>query len=375
MRVLLSGGGTAGHIYPALTVAERLSEDGHEVAFIGTDRGPEARLVPEAGLTFHTLPARGFDRSRPLSLLLALAIAFLSTLRALTMVRRFRADVVVGFGGYVSLPVGLAAALLRVPLVLHEQNSVPGMANRALSRFATAVATTYPASAQRMRPGTRVVQTGNPVRRAILEADRQQGRRSLAVPEDARMVLVFGGSRGARHLNEASVDMAAELVARQDVYVLHIAGETEVESVRSRLAGSKDVVPADRYRVVAYVDEMGGALAAADVVIARAGATSIAEITAVGRAAILVPYPYATEDHQTLNAKDVADAGGGVLVPDDALDDGALLPPLVRLLDTIEERDHMAALSGRLGLRDATQRLCALIEQVADLRSGSEVSV
>ena len=150
MRVLLSGGGTAGHIYPALTVADRLRADGHEVRFVGTPAGPEARLAREAGLTFHAVRARGFDRSRPLTLPLAIAVLAVSTVRAWFLLGRVRPGTVACFGGYASLPLGTAAMLRRVPLVLHEQNSVPGMANRFLSRWACAIGVTYPASADRI---------------------------------------------------------------------------------------------------------------------------------------------------------------------------------------------------------------------------------
>ncbi|MBE0416601.1 MAG: undecaprenyldiphospho-muramoylpentapeptide beta-N-acetylglucosaminyltransferase [Coriobacteriia bacterium] len=360
MRVLLSGGGTAGHIYPALTVADRLRADGHEVRVIGTPNGPEARLAREAGLAFDSISARGFDRSRPLSLLVALLQLVSSAARSWFLLGRLRPRVVVGFGGYVSLPVGVAAILWRIPLVLHEQNSVPGMANRALSLWACAVGVTYEGSVRYLKPGTRAEVTGNPVREAILRADRESGRVSLDLPADAVVVLVFGGSRGARHINEAVVDLRGRLLADDRVHVLHVAGREEAPTVRECLERSGGD-GGGRYRIIDYIEDMGSAIAAADVVVARAGATSIAEITAIGRAAILVPYPYATEDHQTLNAREVEEGGGALLIADSDLDTDAFAEALESLLADAARRGSMSAASRRLGVPDAAVRLERLI--------------
>ncbi|MDT8433249.1 MAG: undecaprenyldiphospho-muramoylpentapeptide beta-N-acetylglucosaminyltransferase [Anaerosomatales bacterium] len=345
-------------------MADRLRADGHEVSFVGTPNGPEARLAREAGLVFHAIPARGFDRSRPLSLLTAVLQLASSALRSWILLGRLRPEVVVGFGGYVSLPVGAAAVLRGIPLVLHEQNSVPGMANKALSRRACAVGVTYEGSVSHLKPGTRVEVTGNPVREAILRADRSSGRGSLGLPDDAVVVLVFGGSRGARHINEAVVALSGRLLADVRVHVVHVAGRDEAASVREALPRT-GVEQGGRYRVVDYIEDMGSAIAAADVVVSRAGATSIAEITAIGRAAILVPYPYATDDHQTLNARDVTEGRGAMLVPDSELDSDALAEALDALIHDEAQRDSMASASRRLGAPDAARRLERLILECA----------
>lgn len=346
-------------------MAEELRAGGRdEVLFIGTPDGLEARLVPEAGVAFVGLPAKGFDRSRPLSLVTALFVLAASTIRAHRMLGRERPAVVAGFGGYVSIPVGLAAVMRGVPLVLHEQNSVPGLANRVLSRWAHAVGITYEGSARHLhRPG-RAALTGNPVRRAVLAADRRQGRQLLGVPDEATMLLVFGGSRGARHINNAVVAGGARLLAADDVHVVHVAGREEVESVRGALerAGLPDT---GRYHVLDYLDDMGSALAAADLVLSRAGATSIAEITALGRPAILVPYPHATDDHQTLNARAVVDAGAGRLVADADLDDPSFIETVTSLLGDPKARATMAAASAALGRPDAGARVAAMVRDAA----------
>lgn len=351
-------------------MAGRLAAEGHDVAFVGTPSGLEAQLVPASGVPFHAVNARGFDRSNPVTLLTSAAVIVASACRALSLVGRVRPDVVVGFGGYVSLPVGIAAVLRRVPLVLHEQNSVPGLANRVLSRWAEAVGVTYEASLTHLAHADRAVLTGNPVRDAVLAANRHRGRQMFGLDPAATVVLVFGGSRGARHINEVFASAAPVLLSEPALQVLHVAGRIEAASVAQRVAEALDGENS-RYRVVDYIDDMGDAIAAADVVVARAGATSIAEITAVGRAAVLVPYPYATDDHQTLNGRAVAAAGGAWLVPDDELDDEYFLRGLLGLVRDSSARESMAQASASLGRRDAAERLVELVARAALTRKGS----
>ncbi len=345
-------------------MAGLLTEDARdEVTYIGTPNGPEARLVAEAGIAFEGLPARGFDRARPFSLLVALAILGVSTLRAVSRVLHDRPDVVVGFGGYVCIPVGLAAALTRTPLVLHEQNSVPGLANRFLARWADVVAVTYPGSTAYLARAAQVVETGNPVRPAILVADRERGREALGVPQEAVVLLVFGGSRGSRHINEAVVAAREGILAVPGVHVVHITGRDEHDAVVSALGGGDTAC--DRYHLHDYVDDMGSVLAAADLVVSRAGATSIAEITALGRPAVLIPYPYATDDHQTLNARAVTERGGAVMIEDDRLDSDDFVGTVTTILRDAEMRATMAAASAALGRPDAARRVADVITAAA----------
>lgn len=341
-------------------MAARLVAEGHEVTFVGTPDGLEARLVPESGIAFASVRARGFDRARPLSFISSSLLIGLSALRAGRLIRASGADVVIGFGGYVSLPVGLGAVLRRVPLVLHEQNSVPGLANRVLSRWARAVGVTYEGSLAHLSHPERGVVTGNPVRESVLAADRARGRAALGLAEGATVLLVFGGSRGARHINDTFVDLAGRLMAVPSLQVLHVAGRIEAASVAERVTAAlgRDE---PRYRVVEYIDAMGDAIAAADAIVARAGATSIAEITAIGRAAVLVPYPYATDDHQTLNARAVADAGGAVVIADDELGTARFKDAVLALVQDGPRRELMAASSASVGRRDATERVLALV--------------
>ena len=345
-------------------MAARLAAAGHEVAFAGTPDGPEAHLAPEAGVAFHAVRSRGFDRSRPITLLTSAAGMLASALRSFGLLRRFRPDVVLGFGGYVSLPVGLAAIVRRTPLVLHEQNSVPGLANRVLSRWAGSVGVTYEGSIAHLAHPGRASVTGNPVRDAVLAADRERGRAALGLDPDATVLLVFGGSRGARHINEAMVALAPRLAALPALQVVHVAGRIEAAVVADAVSGVLGG-PTGAYRVVDYLDAMGDAIAAADLVVARAGATSIAEITAIGRPSVLVPYPYATDDHQSLNAGAVADAGAAVVLKDAELDGERFTSTVMELLADAGRRERMAAAARAIARRDAAERVVALVGQAA----------
>lgn len=366
--IAIAAGGTAGHINPALALADELADRGHEVRFYGTPQGLEARLVPEHGYPFEALAATGFDRSRPWTLVSAGVRVLRSRDR---LVREFRAQgapaAAVGFGAYVEFPLGLAAVKLGVPLVLHEQNSVAGLANRRLAAHAACVALATPdaraAFEGHLGAGTRLIVTGNPVRRSILAPTREQGRDALGVPRDARLLLVFGGSKGATHLNEAVVALKDDLLARPDLVVVHGTGEHDFEHIREELALTPE--QRRRWRLSPYIDDMGSALAAADLVLSRAGASSIAEIAARCVPSLLVPYPFATENHQAVNARHLVDAGGAVLLDDAQLDDPAFPRELFGLLDAPARLAGMRASLAGLESSAAAARLADAVEVAA----------
>ncbi|MDO4590947.1 MAG: undecaprenyldiphospho-muramoylpentapeptide beta-N-acetylglucosaminyltransferase [Slackia sp.] len=363
MKIVLSGGGTAGHINPALALAEVLVERGCEVCFAGTPTGVEARLVAQAGLEYVAFEAAGFDRQRPLTLLTSTAKIAASTCKAKRWMRDARPDAVVGFGGYVCIPVGLAASSLRIPLAVHEQNSVMGMANKFLAKRADAVALTYEEAGSGLADASKAVVTGNPVRSSVLSATRAQGRALLGIPDDARMLLVFGGSLGARHINEAVASLKDALLSRDDLYVVHITGPKEYDAVRERLA--LDDEQAKRWIVMAYQDRMAETLAAADCAIARAGATSLAEISAIGLPALLVPFPYAAEDHQTTNARAYVAGGAAFSQRDDELEDPAFAEKLFALVDDASVRARMHEAAAAFKTQDAAANLADVVCRVA----------
>lgn len=257
-----------------------------------------------------------------------------------------------------------------VPYVLHEQNSVPGLANKTLAHDASTVCVSLPQATAAFKdhigPQTAVVVTGNPVRQSVIGADHAAGRAAFEVPEDKTLLLVFGGSLGARHLNEGVVKLKDELLSRQDLYIVHSTGKDLFDEVREGLALNPD--EAKRWHVLPYIDNMGEALAAADVVLSRAGASSIAEIAALAVPSMLVPYPQATADHQTTNAHYLVDAGAAILLPDDRIDTPDFARDLLGLVDDSARREKMRSCARDLGQDRAASALADQVENVVGVR-------
>ena len=361
MRVLLAGGGTAGHIEPALATADalrRLLPD-VDAALLGTERGLETRLVPARGYPLELIPPVPLPR-RVTPDLLRVPTKLRGAIDAsVAVLDRRGSDVVVGFGGYVALPAYLAARRRKVPVVVHEANSRPGLANRIGARFAAAVAVATPDA---RLPGA--VHIGMPLRQSLSALDRAAVRPSACVRwglrADRPVLLVFGGSQGARRLNAAAVESARELVDA-GVQVLHATGVANHEDVTAAL--ERRGVESS-YVAVPYIDAMEQAYAAADLAVCRAGAMTVAELTAVGLPAVYVPLPIGNGE-QRLNAEPVVRAGGGLVV-DDAELDGARLQALVVPLAT--DADRLAAMSAAatgLGRRDADEALARMVMAVA----------
>lgn len=359
MNIVLSGGGTAGHINPALAIATILQEKGHSVLYAGTPGGVEARLVPQAGLPFAGFEAAGFNRSHPKTIVVALRLMSSSTKKALAWFDQVNPDVVVCFGGYVCMPVGRAAAKRGIPLVVHEQNSIMGMANRYLANKATAVALTYEVAGEPVKDKSKLVLTGNPVRRSVFDATREEGRTYMGVPDDARVLVVFGGSLGARHVNAAVAQCKADLLAHGDLHVWHITGPKELDAVRDQLALTEE--EAERYHVIGYEDQMGKVLAGCDMVVSRSGATSLAEISALKIPALLVPFPFATADHQITNAREYVRAGAAYMMADDQVETRGFHDLLMRLVEDEAGRAAMRKAAEGFDTRDAASRLAELV--------------
>ncbi len=365
--VAIAAGGTAGHVNPALALAETLRDRGHEVHFFGETRRLEGTLVPQAGVPFHPVHVTGFDRRRPWTLVTALAHLSKEERR---LVQEFKAgsipmpDVAIGFGAYLELPLVRAAAKLGVPVALHEQNSVSGLANKQSAKLASLIAVGQPSAEDVLRSHaaaeTRIEFTGNPVRRSVLAGDRISGRNELGVPSDATLLVVFGGSLGAKHLNERLAGIKDDLLAVDNLYVVHSTGKDGYEDT-VRALGLTDE-QAKRWQVRAYIDNMGDVLAAADLVLSRAGASSVAEIAALAVPSVLVPYPLATADHQTTNARLLTDAGAAVVHADADIDNDAFKRDLLDLLQNPERRAQMRDGACGLAQDKAAEHLADLLE-------------
>ncbi|HEY0345180.1 MAG TPA: undecaprenyldiphospho-muramoylpentapeptide beta-N-acetylglucosaminyltransferase [Solirubrobacteraceae bacterium] len=336
-RVLIAAGGTAGHVVPALAVAERLRAAGADVVFVGGERA-EAELVPAAGYELRTIRVEGLSRTNPLRAARAVARSAAAVAAAERILRELRPAVVLGGGGYVAGPVGLAALARRIPLVLAEADSHLGISNRLLAPGARRVCLAFPIEG---RNGARYRVTGRPIRPPA--GDRAAARAAFGLSDGELCVLVFGGSQGARTINEAAVDAFRAAPFR----VLHAAGVRHHATLAPRVGGS-------HYDLRPYIDELGDALAACDLCVSRAGG-SIFEIAAAGKPAILVPYPHATADHQTANARWMAAAGAAVCVPDAELTAARLGQEVGALLGDPARLASMAAASAALARPHAAQ--------------------
>ncbi|MFO7610113.1 MAG: undecaprenyldiphospho-muramoylpentapeptide beta-N-acetylglucosaminyltransferase [Candidatus Krumholzibacteriia bacterium] len=323
VRVLVTGGGTGGHVYPGLAVAEALRalDPDLEIRFVGTRRGLERVLVPRAGWPLDFVPASGFRGLGPVGRLVFLGNLAAGTLRSLVLLARRRPHIVLGTGGYVCAPVLLAGRLAGVPCALQEQNAVPGSANRLVGRWARRVYLGF-GEAARWFPAGVCVETGNPVRGAFAA----QAPAAPRAPGAPLRLLVFGGSRGAHTLN-AAVAAAAPAWAQADLELLAQTGPADLAEVQAAWAGADP----QRVRIVPYIEDMAGALAWADLVVCRAGAMTLAELQAAGRPAVLVPFPFATDDHQRLNAEACARAGAAVVLPDERCDGPTLTGTVAEL--------------------------------------------
>jgi UDP-N-acetylglucosamine--N-acetylmuramyl-(pentapeptide) pyrophosphoryl-undecaprenol N-acetylglucosamine transferase len=331
---------------PALAIAAALRDRGAHVEFAGGERA-EAELVPAAGYPFHPLEVAGLDRRNPLRAARALGLAARAVGRARRLIGDVRADVVMGGGGYVAAPVGLAAITRRVPLALTEADSHLGVTNRLLAPFARRVFLAFPLVG---RDGERYEVTGRPIPPGTASADRAAARRRFDIPDGARCLLVFGGSLGARRLNEA----ALEAFGRDaPFHVLHASGRRDFDDLRTRL---DELGAPPHYRLEPYIEPFADAYAAADLAAARAGG-SVFELAAAGLPAILVPYPHATADHQSGNARWMADGGAAVVVPDAELDAERLASEARALLADPARLEPMSTAARALARPDAAERI------------------
>jgi len=361
---VVAGGGTAGHVLPGIAIGQALVARGHDPAtihFVGSERGIEARLVPEAGFGLTLLPGRGIQRRLTAANVVAawgLVRAFASAIR---LVARRRPRVVVAVGGYASVSCALAAWILRVPVVVHEQNAVPGAANRLTARFAKASAVTV----ERSRL-PRAVVTGNPVRAALLHidrvADRGPARAALGLPTDRTLIAVFGGSLGARRINLAVVDALDTWTGRADLAVRHVIGVRDWDLVQQRLP---QVAGGLVYQPVRYEERMDLVLAACDLAVCRAGATTVAELAVVGVPSVLVPLPGAPGDHQTANGRVLERAGAAVVIADAELDAARLVAVTDELTADPDRLAAMAKAAATVGRPDAATRVAELVEMHA----------
>ncbi len=344
-RVLIMAGGTGGHILPALAIAQALQAAGADIHWLGTPRGLETQIITPTGIPLHYIQMQGIRGKGVLDLLAAPWRMLHATLQAHRIIRQLNAALVMGFGGFVSAPGGLAAWLARKPLVLHEQNAIAGMTNRCLSRLATRVFQAFPHT---FPASLHAVTCGNPVRADILALPTPELR--FKHREGPLRILVLGGSQGAASLNQLLPDVIARFPAEQRPHVWHSTGKQAVEKTQEHYRQ----LGVDA-RVVAFIDTMPEAYAWADVVICRAGASTIAELAAAGVGSILVPFPQAVDDHQTKNARYLVSSNAALLIQQNSLNAAKLYGILTELITDRARLLEMAVKARELATTDTTQ--------------------
>jgi UDP-N-acetylglucosamine--N-acetylmuramyl-(pentapeptide) pyrophosphoryl-undecaprenol N-acetylglucosamine transferase len=356
MKLLLAGGGTGGHLFPAIAIAEELlrQDAAAEVLFVGTEHGLENSLLPKLGFTLAKVDMAGVVGRGWRGKLQLLPKLIKSHVQARKIISEFKPDLVVGVGGYASVPALLAAKLKGLPCLLHEQNAIAGLSNKLLGRWATRICVSF-ASSRSSFPAAKVVVTGNPVRPALEQI-------STELPLDGTL-LIFGGSRGARAINQTVIE-ALPTLAQWDKRprIVHQTGKDDFAEVQKayRDAGL------DEKQVVPFIDDMATAYRDATLVVCRAGATSLAELTVCGRPAILIPFPFAAADHQTANAKALEQKDAAQLLPQSKLTAESLITSVKALLEERQALEKMAINSRKLGQRGAAERIlqeCRLLLQ------------
>ena len=364
MRVLIAGGGTGGHLFPGIALAEEVAtrHPRNDVVFVGTNRGLEARVVPAAGFKFEAITSRGLKGMGIVKLLLGLFTLPLSLIESLRIVRKYQPDVVVGVGGYSSGPVVMAAWLMRVPTAVQEQNALPGLTNKILGRFVKAVFLAFEEAAA-FFPRSKVFVIGNPIRRKLMENFMRP-----KIKHDRFSVLVFGGSLGARGLNSRMEQALDHLVDLKDqLHFVHQTGKNDVAQLRA--AYTSKGFDAE---VVEFIEDMSEAYARCELVICRAGATTIAELTVCKKASILVPFPFATDDHQAVNARALVDAGAALMFRESELDGAKLAAELRALAKDPQRLEKMEKAAGLLGRPEAAKELADVCVKMMSARWGRE---
>jgi len=367
VRVIVTGGGTGGHIYPALAIAEgiRKAQPQAEILYVGLKEGMEARLVPEAGWDFQGIAGRGLPRRLSLTLLKTVGSNLKALWQTKKIMKDFHPDLVVGTGGFVSGPVLLVASLFGVPALLHEQNVWPGMTNKLLARRVKRVMLAFADGRSHFPESCPVTVVGQPVRPSVGRVDREEALGFFGLEPGKKVLLVTGGSRGARSINRAMVSIAEKLREREDVQLIWATGTLDYEDSLAELRRLGIEPQRPGWHVAAYIEKMPHALAVADLCVCRAGATTLAELSAAGLPSILIPYPYAAENHQEFNARAMVDGGAARMVLDKEMTGEGLWQEVERLLGNAFALKEMAARAGEAMRRDALESIVGICLETA----------
>ncbi len=361
MRVLISGGGTAGHINPAIAIGTKLKQLGAEVVYIGSNGSLEEKLYKQTGCRFYQFASKGLDRKNLFKNFNILATDYHAYQQIQKVVKEFQPDVGVSTGGYISAMSMFALKQQNIPFLIHEQNAYPGLTTKLLSRWAKYYAVAFSEAVSYLKHPERAVLTGNPIRSEFLLTDQTLARQKLGIPQNSKVVLCFGGSLGAQKLNEAVSGMISQ--AQKDGITLLIGTGSRYYESFCRENQSK-ITDNNLIRVQKYIDDMPTALAACDVAITRAGAMTISELCAILKPSILIPSPNVTANHQEKNAQAMVNCGGAVKISETELSSDMLYQTAKELLSKEETLNQMKEQLKKLSITDADQRIAALVQQI-----------
>ncbi len=362
MRVVVSGGGTGGHIYPALSLIKEIQKNhvDAEILYIGTEKGLEADIVPREGIPFKTIHITGFKRKLSIENIKTVTRFLVGVKRAKKLINDFKPDVVIGTGGYVCGPVVYAAAKLNIPTVIHEQNSVPGLTNKFLSKYVDRIAICFD-EAKQFFPESKVVFTGNPRASDVLNIDGEAGRTSLGLDRNKKTVLIVGGSRGAKPINDAFLSVLDEW-PKKGYQVVYVTGSVHYDNVMGKVNQNSQ---SDQVIIKPFIHNMPDVLGAVDLIVARAGATTLAEITALGLPSILIPSPYVTNNHQEKNANALKSNGAAIVLKENEMNGPLLLEHIDTVLTTEQKWNDMKKAAKDLGVPKAAHNLYELLKGVS----------
>lgn len=356
MKIIMTGGGTGGHIYPAIAIADKIREKNPEaeILFVGTKKGLEKDLVPQNGYPIKFITVSGFNRKNLLKNVKVIKELLKGSREAKKIIRDFKPDIVIGTGGYVCGPVVRAAHKQGVKTFIHEQNAFPGMTNKMLEKYVEHVFISFKDAEKYFKNKEKLIFSGNPVRRAFFDADKSNARKIIGEKNDNFMILCFGGSRGAGKINDVMLDVAETLNGAKNISLFFVTGNIYYEKILSQME-SRKFVNKGNIHIKKYINNMQDYLAATDLVISRSGALTVSEITVCGKASVLIPSPNVTGNHQYFNAKAVADKGGAIIVEEKTLTPESLLKIISHLKSNPEKLEDMEIASLKTAPYDATK--------------------
>ena len=358
MKVIMTGGGTGGHIYPAIAIADKIKRKHPEaeILFVGTERGMEKDLVPKNGYDIRFITVTGFHRKKLWKNIKTAIDLTKGNIQAKKIINEFKPDLVIGTGGYVCGPVVRAAHKMGIRTYIHEQNAFPGVTNKLLEKYVDKIFISFSESKNYFKDQEKLVVTGNPIRKSFLICSMSNCREKMNIMPNEFVILCFGGSLGAGKINSTMIHVIEAINGMQDTKLFFITGKNYYPKVCDALK-EREILLNENINILEYADNMQEYLSAADLVISRAGALTVSEITACGKASILIPSPNVTGNHQFFNAKVVADKGGAIILEEKELTEEKLLGTIMRLKSNKEALNSMSAASGKIGRMDAVDMI------------------